>query len=59
MRNFHVGGYCMMDQGHREEQSQKKSYSSPQLIEYGDVRKLTETGGTSLGDAGILKRPKA
>jgi hypothetical protein len=48
-----------MDQGHQEAQAQKKLYSSPQLIEYGDVRKLTETGGTSLGDSGPFKRPKA
>jgi hypothetical protein len=42
----------------RDEQ-QKEPYSSPQFIEYGDVRKFTQTGGLSVGDAGPLKRPKA
>jgi hypothetical protein len=37
-------------QRNQEEKKQKKAYSSPKLIEYGDVRKLTESTGTKQGD---------
>ena len=30
----------------------RKTYRSPQLVEYGDVRKLTQTGGSGSSDFG-------
>jgi hypothetical protein len=36
----------------QEGKKQKKPYASPKLVEYGSVRKLTETTGTQAGDAG-------
>ena len=42
-------------QHHNEEPSSKKTYVSPQLIIYGDVRKLTASGGGPMpGDAGTM-----
>lgn len=45
-----------MDQRNKEEVLQKKPYSSPHLIEYGHVEKLTQGSAGSKGDSGT-KRP--
>ena len=36
----------------RDEASERKTWSSPSLVEYGDVRKLTQTGGSGSSDFG-------
>ena len=33
-----------------EQQQDKKNYKSPKLTEYGDVRKLTQSGGSGSSD---------
>lgn len=35
----------------------KKPYSTPNLIEYGSVAKLTQTGAFSVGDATMMMMP--
>ena len=35
-----------------EQPKDKKNYKSPKLTEYGDVRKLTQTGGSGSSDFG-------
>ena len=35
-----------------ERDDKRKAYRSPRLVEYGDVRKLTQTGGSGSGDFG-------
>lgn len=34
------------------EDKPRKTYRSPRLVEYGDVRKLTQTGGSGSADFG-------
>jgi len=34
------------------ESGPRKTYESPRLVEYGDVRKLTQTGGSGSSDFG-------
>jgi hypothetical protein len=36
----------------RDETRERKTWSSPRLVEYGDVRKLTQTGGSGSSDFG-------
>ena len=36
----------------RDEARERKTWSSPRLVEYGDVRKLTQTGGSGSSDFG-------
>lgn len=41
----------------KEAKPAKKAYTSPQLVEYGDVRKLTQTGGHTTHDAAGSHKP--
>lgn len=34
--------------------SPKKTYATPRLTEYGSIAKLTQSGGSANGDAGLL-----
>jgi hypothetical protein len=35
-------------------EASKKAYTTPQLIEYGPVEKLTATGSGGVGEAGLM-----
>ena len=35
----------------RKPQPPKKIYATPQLVEYGSIEKLTQTGSANIGDA--------
>lgn len=37
----------------------KRPYVSPQLVVFGNVAKLTQSGGISVKDLGGMKRPEA
>ena len=37
----------------------KRPYVPPQLVVFGNVSKLTQTGGISVKDMGGMKRPEA
>ncbi len=36
----------------KKDRPRKKAYTPPRLVEYGDVRKLTQSGGHTTHDAG-------
>jgi hypothetical protein len=38
------------------QQMKRKRYSKPHLIRYGDVKKLTQSAGTRIGDHGPRRR---
>ena len=40
------------DERTREDDNERKIWRSPHLVEYGDVRKLTQTGGSGSSDFG-------
>jgi hypothetical protein len=40
-------------------QKNRKQYRKPEIVIYGHIEKLTETGAGSFGDAGLGKRIKA
>ncbi len=56
MTKFKGEEHRKMRQRNQEGKKQKNPYSSPRLIEYGDVRKLTEGSIKSPGDAHGSKR---
>jgi hypothetical protein len=37
--------------------ARKRPYERPRLVDYGDVRKLTLTGGITTRDTGNMSRP--
>jgi hypothetical protein len=37
----------------------KRPYVPPQLVVFGNIAKLTQTGGISVKDLGSMKRPEA
>jgi len=41
-----------MNRDCERENEPRKTYHSPRLVEYGDVRKLTQTGGSGSSDFG-------
>ncbi len=57
MTNFTEECNGKKDQKNQPEKKQKKPYSSPRLIEYGDVQKLTQGSSGTKGDGGGSKRP--
>jgi hypothetical protein len=45
-------GYWMTDGAQRApDDTAKKPYTSPRLVEYGSIAKLTETGGRPVADS--------
>ncbi len=56
MTKFKGEEHREMRQRNQEEKKQKIPYSSPRLIEYGDVQKLTQGSSGPKGDSGT-KRP--
>ncbi len=56
MTKFKGEEHRKMRQRNQEEKKQKNPYSSPRLVEYGDVRKLTQGSSGTKGDQGT-KRP--
>ncbi len=57
MTNFKKEAHRKMRQRNQEGKKQKNPYSSPRLIEYGDVQKLTQGSSGPKGDGGGTKRP--
>ncbi len=57
MTKFKGEDHRKMHQRNQEEKKQKKPYSTPRLIEYGDVQKLTQGSSGTKGDGGGSKRP--
>lgn len=57
MKKFKGEDHSKMLQRNQEVKKQKNRYSSPQLKEYGDVRKLTQGSTGPKGDGGTSKRP--
>lgn len=43
----------------KDREGAKRPYVSPQLVVFGNVAKLTQTGGISVKDLGGMKRPEA
>jgi hypothetical protein len=46
-----------MNESHRQHprsERSKKAYTTPQLIEYGPVEKLTASGSGTVGDGGLM-----
>jgi hypothetical protein len=40
------------DERRERDEGKRKSYRAPRLVEYGDVRKLTQSGGSGSSDFG-------
>ncbi|MEE8076173.1 MAG: lasso RiPP family leader peptide-containing protein [Candidatus Binatia bacterium] len=57
MTEFKEKAHRKMRKRNQEEKKQKNPYSSPRLIEYGDVQKLTQGSSGPKGDGGGTKRP--
>ncbi len=57
MTKFKGEEHRKMRQRNQEGKKQKNPYSSPRLIEYGDVQKLTQGSSGAKGDGGPTKRP--
>lgn len=39
-----------------ERRPPRKAYAAPRLVEYGSVAKLTQTGGVTVQDLGVMRR---
>lgn len=57
MTNFKKEAHRKMRQRNQEGKKQKNPYSSPRLIEYGDVQKLTQGSSGSKNEGQGSKMP--